>query len=363
MSNALNLREINQEQCADLLEFYIRTNHNILLVGQRGIGKTLLSFQAAQKCGLKVAYINLSTLERTDLLGFPNLFEKGDIIHFKSPYYLPFLEKGQKPNQVIIFDEVDKANTDIQAPLLEILQFKTINGKPLNAAACVLTGNLPQENVFSNSISTALLDRCAKYVLTFDFQRWNEWAQSNGIHDLVLGFLTANQEMSCGKLEDTTYASCSPRGWTDVSQSLINANKFKITDLNTITNIVAGFVGQEAALKFEAWLKFSRSFEQYIHSFLEDGVVNFDYKQLSPTEKLVFCITTCYLAKTKILSANSMKKKNRYLNYLCKFMVEYQVPPELQLASLGNSFNDDLIIKHKLFEHKLFFKLIENLQR
>lgn len=362
MSNALNLREINQSTALDLCQFSILAKQNLLLLGKAGVGKTHIATHSILETGHKVLYLNLSVLDRNDLLGYPSLFEKGDIVQFKSPYYLPFLKKGQTPENILLLDEVDKASTDIQAPLLEILQFKTLNGKPLNLVSCILTGNLPNENAYGNALSTPLLDRCAKYILTFDFQHWYNWAKSHNIHDLILGFLNSNQDLACGKVGDTALASPTPRGWSFASEALIQAHKFKITDLNTLTNLVAGFVGSEAALKFETWLKYTRQFENPILSLIERGILDFDYAGLGLTEKLIFCIGMCYMAKTKI-AASSIKKRMTYLDHLCKFMTEYKIPPEMQLASLGNSFNFDFITKYKLFEHKSFFKLIEELQK
>ena len=128
---------------------------------------------------------------------------------------------------------------EVTAPLLEILLFKKINGKPINAAACILTGNLPNEGAFSNELSSALLDRGAKYILTFNFERWIDWAKANSVHDLILGFLRSDPEFACGKLEDSVYASPSPRSWTWASQALIKSKELKILDIESVTQIIS----------------------------------------------------------------------------------------------------------------------------
>ena len=40
---------------------------------------------------IKINYINLSVIERPDLAGYPDMSAPGDIINFKSPYFLPKL--------------------------------------------------------------------------------------------------------------------------------------------------------------------------------------------------------------------------------------------------------------------------------
>jgi hypothetical protein len=365
MGNALNLQEIDQEQALHLSKFFIRTGQNLFLFGRRGVGKTQIVFQAAEKCKLKINYINLSVIERPDLAGYPNMNDPGDVITFKSPAFLPQLLASAKPDSIILFDEVDKAPPEVTAPLLEILQFKRINGVPLNVAACVLTGNLASEGAYSNLISTALLDRGAKYILSFNFEKWTDWAKANNVHDLILGFLRSNPELACGKLEDSCYASPSPRAWTLASGALDLARELKIIDIETVAQIISGYVGNEAGLKFKIWYEHYRKFEPYIVSLIERGTTSLNFDELMPTEKMIFVISTCYYAKQKFL-AEKPKSDNRfvYLEHLCRFLQGSNVEREVQVIGLYNSFGFDFIAKHKLYEHNMFYehfnKLTEN---
>lgn len=358
MSNSLNLQEIDQEQALHLSKFFIRSNQNLFLFGRRGVGKTEIAIQAAQECNLKIINVNLSVIERPDLAGYPNIHEAGDIVTFKSPAFLPSLLESAKPDSVILFDEVDKAPAEVTAPLLEILKSKSINGKPINAAACILTGNLINEGAYSNLISTAILDRGAKYILSFNMEKWVDWAKANDVHDLILGFLRSNPEFTCGKIEDSCYATPSPRGWTLASEALIKARDLKLVDIDTITQIISGFVGSEAGLRFKIWYEHYRKFEPYVHAIIDTGIMNYDYYQLAATEKVIFIISACYYAKQKVLN-QSAKSKNRfvYLENLCKFFTHYHVDQELMVVGLVNSFDFAMIAKQKLYKCQEFFDL------
>ena len=358
MTNSLNLPGVDQEQASHLSKFFIRSHQNLFLFGRRGVGKTHIALSAAQECKYKINYINLSVIERPDLAGYPNINAPGDIITFKSPSFLPRLIESEQADSIILFDEVDKAPPEVTAPLLEILQFRAINGIPINVAACILTGNLSNEGAYSNQISSALLDRGAKYILSFSFEKWIDWAKANSVHDLILGFLRSNPEFACGKIEDTCYATPSPRGWTLASDALMKARDLKITDIETITQIISGFVGNEAGIRFKIWYEHYRRFEPFIHSLIETGAMNFNFHELEPTAKVVFVIGACYHAKHKLLS-ESLKSKNRfaYLENLCKFFLNYKVDHELQVMGLYNSFDFDMIAKHKLYASKEFFDL------
>lgn len=358
MGNSLNLQEIDQEQALNLSKFFIRSQQNLFLFGRRGVGKTHIALQAAKECDFKVNYINLSVIERPDLAGYPDMNSPGDLITFKSPAFLPRLLNSIKPDSIILFDEVDKAPPEVTAPLLEILQFRCINGTPINVAGCILTGNLISEGAYSNQISTALLDRGAKYILSFNFEKWVDWAKANNVHDLILGFLRSNPEFACGKVEDSCYASPSPRGWTLASEALIKARDLKIIDIETVTQIVSGFVGGEAGLRFKIWYEYYRRFEPYVYSLIESGKMTLDFNALAPTEKIVFVVSACYFAKQKVFS-ESNKSKNRfvYLENLCRFFVNQQVDHEVQVMGLYNSFDFDMIAKNKLYSCKEFFDL------
>lgn len=365
MTNALNLPEVDQEQALNLSKFYINAHQNLFLFGRRGVGKTHIAIQAAQECQLKVNYVNLSVIERPDLAGYPNMNAPGETITFKSPYFLPQLLGSAKPDSIILFDEVDKAPPEVTAPLLEILQFRKINGQSLNIAGCILTGNLINEGAYSNLINTALLDRGAKYILSFNFEKWVDWAKSHQVHDLILGFLRSNPEFACGKIEETTYASPSPRGWTLASEALLQAKMQKIVDIDTVTQIISGFVGAEAGIRFKIWYEHYRRFEPFVRALIETGSMSLDFGELAPTEKVVFVVSACYYAKQKVF-AESIKSKNRfaYLEHLCNFLNTSKVEHEVQVMGFYNSFDFDMITKHKLYTCKVFFehftKLNEN---
>lgn len=360
MTNALNLPEIDQVQALNLTKFFIQSNQNIFLFGRRGVGKSDIAIQAAQECKYKINYINLSVIERPDLAGYPDMNVPGDIINFKSPYFLPPLQEGQEPDSIILFDEVDKAPAEITAPLLEILLFKKINGKPINAAGCILTGNLMNEGAYSNAISTALLDRGAKYILSFNFDKWADWAKSNGVHDLILGFLRSDPGFACGKIEDSTYASPSPRSWTLASEALIKSKELQMADIETVTHIISGYVGCEVGYRFRIWYEHYRRFEPYIRALIDSNNLSFNYNELLPTEKLVFVVSACYYAKQKLL-ADKTKNRFVYLERLCGFLLQQKVESETQLMGLYNSFDFDMVAKHKLYSCKVFYDMFTRL--
>ncbi len=360
MTNALNLQELDQEQALNLTKFFIQSKHNVFLFGRRGVGKTDIAIQAAKECGFKVNYINLSVIERPDLAGYPDMSSPGDVINFKSPYFLPKLLDGYKSDSIILFDEVDKVQPEVTAPLLEILLFKKINGMPINAAACILTGNLANEGAYSNEISSALLDRGAKFILEFNFEKWVDWAKAHNVHDLILGFLRSDPEFACGKVEDSVYASPSPRSWTWASDALLRAKDLKMSDIDSVTQIISGYVGSQAGMRFRIGYEPFRKCGPHVHSLIDRGEMSLNYSDLVPTEKVVFVVSACYYAKQRVFKDRS-KNRFAYLENLCNFFQQCKVESEVQVMGLHNSFDFDMIRSHKLYTCKPFFDLFTKL--
>lgn len=363
MNGPSNLSKIDQENALNICKFFIKSGQNLFLFGRRGIGKTHIILQAAKECGVKVNYINLSVIERPDLAGYPDLNSKNDIVTFKSPYFLPSLKEDENSDSIILFDEIDKASPEVTAPLLEILQFKKINGKNINAKACLLTGNLIEEGSNSNLISTALLDRGAKFLLNFDSDKWFDWALANNIHELILGFLQSNPLFICGKIDDLSYASPSPRGWTYASEALKKAKSLKVNDTETIHHIISGFVGYEAGFTFKIWHEYFKKYEAIAHSIIDFGEINFDLSQLNKTELLVFALTASMYAKQKTLSNKNNSNKFLFLQHLCKLLNQSMIENEIKLVALSSVFNYDLIVKYELYSCVEFYNLFDFLSK
>lgn len=359
MTNVLNLSEVDQEQALNLSRFFLKTNQNIFLFGRRGTGKTHIAIDAATECGYKVSYINLSVVERPDIAGYPIINDDSDVVYYKAPHFLPLLKDNKKPDSILLFDEIDKCPPEVTAPLLEILQQRSINGRLLNIAGVILTGNLANEGAYSNQINSALLDRGAKYILKFNFEKWLIWARAHGVHDLILGFLVSNPSYACGEIESDCYATPSPRGWTYASEALIKARAIKLVDIETITNIISGFVGFEAGLKFKIWYDYYRGFEPFIASLIETGNCLVKYNELTPTEKMVFCVAACHLTKARFIQESKSKPQYKYVEHLCSFLVKNNVALEIQAIGIANSFPLEIVTnpKYKLYNCKIFFDL------
>ena len=156
--NMLNLQEyktITNEQ----LERWWKFKKNIIIFGEKGVGKTSIIKGFFEKKKIKCAYFSGATLDPwIDLIGIPKVFEeKGKIFtKFAIPENIPH------DVEVIYVDEINRAIPKIQSCLLELMTDKSINGRKFpNLKAVWAAGNPPDsdENYAVEDLCPALDDR------------------------------------------------------------------------------------------------------------------------------------------------------------------------------------------------------------
>lgn len=112
-----------------LLDDWIRTSQNVLLVGPHGIGKTEQVLAAMKRNGIKYAYFSASTMDPfVDFVGVPRVVED------ENGRWLDFIKPKVFANndiQVIVVDEFNRAPKKVRNALMEAIQFKSINGVPM----------------------------------------------------------------------------------------------------------------------------------------------------------------------------------------------------------------------------------------
>ncbi len=113
------------------LDLYVNKNFNVLFEGERGVGKTSIIFSTFEKAGMKVKYFSAPTMDPwTDLVGVPTTVTRSDgkeVLRLVPPE-----DFADDKYDVIFIDELNRAPKKVMNALMELIQFKTINGKPYN---------------------------------------------------------------------------------------------------------------------------------------------------------------------------------------------------------------------------------------
>jgi len=146
----------------------IHKNKNLMLVGPSGCGKTQITYAIAKQQDRPIYYFNLGSTQdaRTSLIGSVQLDVKS------GTYFNPsaFIQAIQKPNSIILLDELSRANPDAWNILMPVLDVnlrelrvdENIDYPPIKVAdnvSFVATANIGVEYTSTRVLDRALTDR------------------------------------------------------------------------------------------------------------------------------------------------------------------------------------------------------------
>lgn len=366
MAMLTGIQEIDQETLKTMLRFGIKNGGNIMTFGPAGIGKTEMAMQACAEEQYEYVYLNLSVLEAPDLNGLPMIDERGDhpVSRYAPPAQFPLSGTGKK--KVLLVDEADKAKPELQNPMLELFQFRSINGAKLDIHAVIATGNLPDENSFSQPMSHALMNRCSVYKVTHSFDPWQQWAIEAGINPLVIGFLSKNTEMLLQPPpsgDDTAYCHPSPRAWSLAARDLDAA---KDADVNFQTLLVAGRVGQPHAVKFQVWLEHYRHIEPMIRDLVENGKAP-DLKNTTLDRIMVCAISgvDAIMRECRKAEGKSDPEQTKRITKVSENVMGWlkDLPGEICIGAVKSTLSMKVIQEHQLTKIKPFMDVFLKIRK
>lgn len=364
---------IDQARLKEMLHFSIAAGENLLTFGPAGTGKTEMAMQACQELGYEFCYLNLSVLEAPDLMGLPQ------IVNEQTVYALPQMLPQHRPEydtipnrkkRILLIDEADKAKPELQNPCLELLQFRSINGRKLDIHACIATGNLPEEGAFSQPMSHALTNRCLIYRVQPAFEPWQDWAASAGVNPLIVGYLSRNQEMILQPPpdgDDTAYCHASPRAWTKAARALDAAPRGAGVDFQTL--VVAGCVGQGPAVKFRVWLEHFRHIEPLVDELIKNGKHPDASAIQGPDKVMVTALSACgaLMAETRKtpVDAGEKKKQKENVDKLVKHTFGWlkRVPTEYSVGAVKSVLTMDAIKQFTMTDNPDFMEVFHHIRK
>jgi hypothetical protein len=117
----MNLRPTN-------FDFWINNDLNVLLRGKHGVGKTAMVVDAFERNGLKYKYFSAATMDPwVDFIGVPKEKTNGD-----GESYLDLVRPKEFQDdevEAIFMDEFSRAHKKVRNAVMELIQFKSINGR------------------------------------------------------------------------------------------------------------------------------------------------------------------------------------------------------------------------------------------
>ena len=310
-------RTVTSAQARNSLLTAFRVKRPLFLWGPPGIGKSELVEGIARELNGLMIDLRLGQMEPTDIRGIP--FYNKDIskMDWAPPVELPDAETAkQYPIVVLFLDELNSAAPSVQSAAYQLILNRRIGKYVLpDNVVMVAAGNRESDKGVTYRMPTPLANRFIHQEMKVDFASWQEWAVNNRVHKDVVGYLSfAKQDLYDFDAKSASRAFATPRSWSFVSQLLDDR-----VDDETLTNLVAGTVGEGLAVKFMAHRKIASRMPNPA-DILAGKVTTLDVKEVSAMYSLV--ISMCYELKaaveTKVEDKKFHEMADNFLGYMMK---------------------------------------------
>ena len=267
-------------------------SNNLVIWGAPGIGKTEIVKAAIKKVGSSKRMITIQLqMMRGDewFIPYVDKDQKGNIVYHDIkkgwlPAYIEtgdekqdrisnnFCNGGDEDNEgsggLIFFDELSRADGDVQGSVMNLINEGIINEYVLGSKWVIISAsNRPLDDPESDiRWSTALGDRVDQYNYIPDVESWSEWAMLKKINPAVINFLSfADSKMFYGLGIGERKKGPSPRSWARLSNTMAMVeNRKKAGHLvYSESEVRAAFASSIGWTAVEQFLAFYKLLEQY----------------------------------------------------------------------------------------------------
>ena len=283
---------VNTIELKQLLEA-TPASHNIMLVGNHGIGKSEILTEYFKEKGMPVVALFLGQMaDPGDLIGLPTKDEKTGKTEFMPPYWFPV---DGKPI-VLFLDELNRARPEILQTVMDLALNRKLAGKLLPEGSRIISAVNAGDQYQLTDLDPALVSRFNIVNFKPTAEEWLLWARKAQLDQRVIGFIDENR-MWLDKDPDAkegadTGLDKTPdrRAWKRVSDVIIGKDELKEID----TKIVSSIVGPKAASAFiqNAATKRLLSGREILAGFdkakVKDKVAEYGIHQLSVVNEGIF---------------------------------------------------------------------------
>jgi hypothetical protein len=315
MAEVVN-RTVSPNGAKNAIRKAFKTKRPLFLWGPPGIGKSDIIHQLGAELDAAVIDIRLSLWEPTDIKGIPYFDSNSGTMVWGAPSELPNETFASQYSNVILFlDEMNSAAPSVQAAAYQLILNRRVGQYKLpDNVLIVAAGNREADKGVTYRMPAPLANRFVHLEMTVSFDDWSQWATDNRIHKDVVGYCTfAKKDLYDFDPKSASRAFATPRSWSFVSELLDDED----TDDSTLTDLIAGAVGEGLAIKFMAHRKIASKLPKP-EDILAGKVTKLETKEISAMYSLT--VSLCY--ELKDASDKGDSKFNDKVNYFFQFMMD-----------------------------------------
>jgi len=290
----------------------------LFLWGPPGIGKSEVVAGIAEDMGGLMIDLRLGQMDPTDIRGIPFYNKELGKMDWAPPIDLPDEETAsQYPVVVLFMDEMNSAAPAVQAAAYQLVLNRRIGKYVLpDNVVMIAAGNRESDKGVTYRMPTPLANRFVHAEMRVDFESWQDWAVHNNIHRDVVGYLTfAKQDLYDFDAKSSSRSFATPRSWSFVSELLEDED----TPEATLTDLIAGTVGEGLAIKFMAHRKIAGKLPDTT-DILTGKATELEVKEVSAMYSLV--TSMCYELKAAVERKASDKEFHSMADNFFAFMMK-----------------------------------------
>ena len=291
-------RTVSPNEAKAAIRKAMKKNRPVFLWGPPGIGKSDIVKQIGDEQIRDVIDVRLSLWEPTDIKGIPYYNSDSKTMTWAPPAELP---TDPDSTAILFLDELNSAAPATQAAAFQLVLNRRVGTYVLpKGVSIVAAGNRDGDKGVTYRMPAPLANRFIHLELRVDYEDWQQWAVKNRIHEQVVGYVGfAKQDLYDFDPKSLSRSFATPRSWSFVSELLEDDD---ISE-NTLTDLVAGAVGEGLAVKFMAHRKVAKQMPDPTE-ILNGKVKDFAIKEISAMYSLT--ISLCY----ELQEADRKKSKN-----------------------------------------------------
>ena len=309
-------RQVSPNGAKNAIRKAFKKQRPIFLWGPPGIGKSDIIHQIGGEMDAHVIDIRLSLWEPTDIKGIPYFDSNSGTMVWGAPAELPTKEfADQFPHVILFLDEMNSAAPSVQAAAYQLILNRRVGQYRLpDNVLIVAAGNREADKGVTYRMPAPLANRFVHLEMRVDFDDWAQWATDNRVHKDVVGYCTfAKKDLYDFDPKSASRSFATPRSWSFVSELLEDDD----TSDETLTDLVAGAIGEGLAIKFMAHRKIASKMPKP-EDILSGKVKKMDSKEISAMYSLT--VSLCY--ELKDASDKKDKDFDNKVNHFFRFIMD-----------------------------------------